>query len=61
MIGRTQEVYKHTVLPIIADESCIIETDVAKCQQSFHGGYKISQMWRLNPGRRMIQEAKQLG
>jgi L-alanine-DL-glutamate epimerase-like enolase superfamily enzyme len=23
--------------------------------------YKISQMWRLNPGRRMIQEAKQLG
>jgi hypothetical protein len=23
--------------------------------------YKISQMWWLNPGRRMIQEAKQLG
>jgi L-alanine-DL-glutamate epimerase-like enolase superfamily enzyme len=30
-----KEVYKHTVLPIIADESCIIETDVAKCQHHF--------------------------
>jgi hypothetical protein len=24
-----KEVYKHSVLPIIADESCIIEEDVA--------------------------------
>jgi L-alanine-DL-glutamate epimerase-like enolase superfamily enzyme len=28
-LGRSQEVFKHSVLPIIADESCIIEEDVA--------------------------------
>jgi L-alanine-DL-glutamate epimerase-like enolase superfamily enzyme len=30
-----KEVFKHSVLPIIADESCIIEEDVAKCQTIF--------------------------
>jgi L-alanine-DL-glutamate epimerase-like enolase superfamily enzyme len=32
-----KEVFKHSVLPIIADESCIIEEDVAKCHNHFHG------------------------
>nr|WP_309760842.1 dipeptide epimerase [Flavobacterium sp.] len=57
-----KEVYKHTVLPIIADESCIIETDVAKCQHHFHGvNIKLAKCGGLTPGRRMIQQAKQLG
>ena len=57
-----KEVYKHTVLPIIADESCIIETDVAKCQHHFHGvNIKLAKCGGLTPGRRMINEAKQLG
>jgi L-alanine-DL-glutamate epimerase-like enolase superfamily enzyme len=57
-----KEVYKHTVLPIIADESCIIETDVAKCQHHFHGvNIKLAKCGGLTPGRRMIHEAKQLG
>lgn len=57
-----KEVYKHAVLPIIADESCIIETDVAKCQHHFHGvNIKLSKCGGLTPGRRMIQQAKQLG
>lgn len=57
-----KEVYKHTVLPILADESCIIETDVAKCQHHFHGvNIKLAKCGGLTPGRRMIQEAKQLG
>ena len=30
-------VYKQSVLPIIADESCQIEADVAKCHHHFHG------------------------
>jgi hypothetical protein len=38
----------------------VIETDVAKCQHHFMVNIKLK-MWRLNPGRRMIQEAKQLG
>jgi L-alanine-DL-glutamate epimerase-like enolase superfamily enzyme len=57
-----KEVYKHSVLPIIADESCIIEEDVAKCQSHFHGvNIKLVKCGGLTPGRRMIQQAKALG
>ena len=57
-----KEVFKHSVLPIIADESCIIEEDVAKCQHHFHGvNVKLVKCGGLTPGRRMIQEAKKLG
>jgi L-Ala-D/L-Glu epimerase len=56
------EVFKHSVLPIIADESCIIEEDVAKCHHHFHGiNVKLVKCGGLTPGRRMIQEAKKLG
>lgn len=57
-----KEVYKHSVLPIIADESCIIEEDVAKCHSHFHGvNVKLVKCGGLTPGRRMIEEAKKLG
>ena len=57
-----KEVFKHSVLPIIADESCIIEEDVAKCNNHFHGvNVKLVKCGGLTPGRRMIQEAKKLG
>ncbi|CAM2998262.1 dipeptide epimerase [Flavobacterium frigoris] len=57
-----KEVFKHSVLPIIADESCIIEEDVAKCHNHFHGvNIKLVKCGGLTPARRMIQEAKQLG
>ncbi|RTY80667.1 dipeptide epimerase [Flavobacterium sp. LS1P28] len=57
-----KEVFKHSVLPIIADESCIIEEDVAKCHNHFHGiNVKLVKCGGLTPGRRMIQEANKLG
>ncbi|MFV8369166.1 dipeptide epimerase [Flavobacterium sp. LB2R40] len=57
-----KEVFKHSVLPIIADESCIIEEDVTKCHEHFHGvNIKLVKCGGLTPGRRMIQEAKKLG
>ncbi|RTY99693.1 dipeptide epimerase [Flavobacterium sp. RSP49] len=57
-----KEVFKHSVLSIIADESCIIEEDVAKCHNHFHGiNVKLVKCGGLTPGRRMIQEAKKLG
>lgn len=57
-----KEAFKHSVLPIIADESCIIEEDVAKCHNHFHGiNVKLVKCGGLTPGRRMIQEAKKLG
>lgn len=57
-----KEVFKHSVLPIIADESCIIEQDVAKCFNHFHGvNVKLVKCGGLTPGKRMIEEAKKLG
>lgn len=57
-----KEVFKHSVLPIIADESCIIEEDVAKCHNHFHGvNIKLVKCGGLTPARRMIAEAKQYG
>lgn len=56
------EVFKHSALPIIADESCIIEEDVAKCYQYFHGvNVKLVKCGGLTPARRMLQEAQKLG
>ena len=57
-----KQVFKNCVLPIIADESCILETDVAKCQGYFHGvNVKLTKCGGLTPARRMIAEAKSLG
>jgi L-alanine-DL-glutamate epimerase-like enolase superfamily enzyme len=55
-------VFKHSVLPIIADESCIVEEDVAKCHNHFHGvNIKLVKCGGLTPARRMIAQAKKLG
>ena len=57
-----KEVFKHSALPVIADESCIKEEDVAQCFHHFHGvNIKLAKCGGLTPGRRMIQEAKRLG
>ena len=57
-----KEVYKYSALPIIADESCIIESDVAKCHNHFHGvNVKLVKCGGLTPGKRMLEEAKKLG
>lgn len=56
------EVYRQSALPLIADESCITEADVAKCQGHFHGvNIKLVKCGGLTPARRMIAEARQLG
>ena len=55
-------VFKNSVLPIIADESCILEEDVAKCQNHFHGvNIKLGKCGGLTPARRMVAQAKKLG
>lgn len=57
-----REVYAKSALPIIADESCIVESDVARCQGYFHGvNIKLVKCGGLTPARRMIATAKQLG
>jgi len=56
------EVYKNSVLPLIADESCLVEQDVVKCRGYFHGiNIKLTKCAGITPARRMIAEAKNLG
>ena len=51
-----------SVLPIVADESCIVETDVDRCAGVFHGiNIKLVKCGGLTPARRMIAKARELG
>lgn len=57
-----KEVYAHSKLPLIADESCIVEKDVKKCHGLFHGiNVKLVKAGGITPALRMIKEAKSLG
>ncbi|ARS35508.1 dipeptide epimerase [Pontibacter actiniarum] len=57
-----KQVYQQSVLPLIADESCITERDVAKCHGHFHGvNVKLVKCGGLTPARRMLKEAHSLG
>lgn len=57
-----KKVFEHSVLPIIADESCQVEADVAKCHQHFHGvNVKLTKCGGLTPARRMLVKARDLG
>lgn len=56
------EVFKHSKLPVMADESCIVESDVKKCHGLFHAiNVKLVKAGGITPGLRMIREAKSLG
>jgi L-Ala-D/L-Glu epimerase len=57
-----KRVYEQNVLPIIADESCIVESDVDRCAGYFHGvNIKLMKCGGLTPARRMIDRARELG
>lgn len=57
-----REVFAHSKLPLIADESCISESDVEKCQGHFHGiNIKLVKAGGITPALRMIHNAKSLG
>ena len=57
-----KRVYENVVLPVIADESCIVEQDVAQCIGYFHGiNIKLTKCGGITPALRMITAAKQAG
>jgi L-Ala-D/L-Glu epimerase len=57
-----EKVINESVLPIIADESCQKESDVAKCKAYFDGvNIKLVKCGGLTPGLRMITHARTLG
>jgi len=54
-------VFLQSVLPIIADESCQVEADVAKCHNHFHGvNVKLVKCGGLTSAKRMLLQAKAL-
>lgn len=57
-----KRVYEKSVLPLMADESCLVPEDVSKCVGHFHGiNIKLTKCGGLSPALKMIQEAKNLG
>ena len=56
------EVKRHSALPLVADESCIVESDVELCQAGFDViNIKLVKCAGLTPARRMISTARELG
>jgi L-Ala-D/L-Glu epimerase / N-acetyl-D-glutamate racemase len=56
------KVFAESVLPVIADESCILEPDVSKCKGYFHGvNVKLTKCGGQTPARRMLIQARELG
>ncbi len=54
--------FEKSPLPLIADESCVGESDVQKCYQHFHGiNIKLTKCGGLTPAKRMITKARELG
>lgn len=60
-IDGSKRVFENSALPIIADESCIVEADVSRCRGCFHGvNIKLVKCGGLTPARRMIRQAREL-
>lgn len=56
-----EKLYAESPLPLIADESCVFESDVKKCENFFHGiNIKLTKCSGITPALRMIQEARKL-
>jgi L-alanine-DL-glutamate epimerase-like enolase superfamily enzyme len=57
-----QRIYRECALPVMADESCQVTADVARCAGYFHGiNIKLVKCGGITPAVRMITEARQLG
>ncbi len=57
-----KKIHRESVLPLVADESCQVESDVDRCAGYFRGvNIKLGKCGGLTPARRMIARARQLG
>lgn len=53
--------YQQSSLPLYADEACVVESDVDRCKDHFHGiNIKLTKCSGLTPARRMISRAREL-
>ena len=54
--------FRQSTIPLIADESCVAESDVEKCIGFFHGiNIKLTKCSGMTPARRMIHKARDAG
>lgn len=54
--------YKESPLPLFADEACVVEKDVEKCKDHFHGiNIKLTKCSGITPALRMIKQARTFG
>lgn len=54
--------YERSPLPLVADESCVFEQDVARCEGHFHGiNIKLTKCTGITPALRMIKDARARG
>ena len=57
-----KKLYTESPIPLIADESCVVEKDVEKCAGHFHGiNIKLTKCSGITPALRMIKQARALG
>ena len=57
-----KKLYRESVLPVVADESCQTAPDVDRCAGCFHGvNIKLPKGGGLTPAKRMIARARELG
>ncbi|MFL5787833.1 MAG: dipeptide epimerase [Flavisolibacter sp.] len=53
--------YDRSPLPLVADESCVMESDVDRCSGYFHGiNIKLTKCSGITPALRMIKRAREL-
>jgi L-alanine-DL-glutamate epimerase-like enolase superfamily enzyme len=53
--------FKQSSLPLFADEACVVEQDVEKCKDHFHGiNIKLTKCSGITPALRMIKKAREL-
>jgi len=61
-IAAQEKLFVESPLPLIADESCVVEEDVDACAGRFHGiNIKLCKCGGLTPARRMVTRARELG
>ena len=57
-----QLVYHESALPIVADESCLVASDIARCVGHFHAvNIKMVKCGGITPALKMIDQARQSG
>jgi L-Ala-D/L-Glu epimerase / N-acetyl-D-glutamate racemase len=60
-VDGARRAFEKSVLPLIADENCVVEEDVDRCAGAFHGiNIKLVKCGGLATARRMAKRARQL-